>query len=77
MFSKSELGLNDDHFDAIVFGAKKAVTEKQPFEIISDLPEDKKITIYRLRRLTGGETKTMRVFREFMVYHIRTKMSKA
>ncbi|PWA69679.1 threonine--tRNA ligase, mitochondrial 1 [Artemisia annua] len=63
-----ELGLNDDHFDAIVSGAKKAVAEKQPFErievsrkqalemfsdnkfkveIISDLPEDKTITVYR------------------------------
>ncbi|GKC57732.1 threonine--tRNA ligase, mitochondrial 1, partial [Tanacetum coccineum] len=29
-----ELGLNDDHFDAIVSGAKKAVAEKQPFERI-------------------------------------------
>ncbi|KAI3720300.1 hypothetical protein L6452_21215 [Arctium lappa] len=63
-----ELGLNDDHFDQIVSGAKKAVAEKQPFErievsrkqalemfsdnkfkveIISDLPEDKTITVYR------------------------------
>ncbi|MFS8029484.1 putative threonine--tRNA ligase [Helianthus anomalus] len=63
-----ELGLNDDHFDRIVSEAKKAVTEKQPFErievsrqqalemfsdnkfkveIISDLPEDKTITVYR------------------------------
>nr|XP_043623458.1 threonine--tRNA ligase, mitochondrial 1-like [Erigeron canadensis] len=63
-----ELGLNDDHFDQIVDGAKKAVAEKQPFErievsrkqalemfsdnkfkveIISDLPEDKTITVYR------------------------------
>nr|XP_043627753.1 threonine--tRNA ligase, mitochondrial 1-like [Erigeron canadensis] len=63
-----ELGLNDDHFDQIVNGAKKAVAEKQPFErievsrkqalemfsdnkfkveIISDLPEDKTITVYR------------------------------
>ncbi|KAK1425852.1 hypothetical protein QVD17_21213 [Tagetes erecta] len=63
-----ELGLNDDHFDRIVAEAKKAVTEKQPFErievsrkqalemfsdnkfkveIISDLPEDKTITVYR------------------------------
>ncbi|KAJ0727175.1 putative threonine--tRNA ligase [Helianthus annuus] len=63
-----ELGLNDDHFDRIVSAAKKAVTEKQPFErievsrkqalemfsdnkfkveIISDLPEDKTITVYR------------------------------
>ncbi|XP_076928174.1 threonine--tRNA ligase, mitochondrial 1-like, partial [Bidens hawaiensis] len=63
-----DLGLNDDHFDNIVSEAKKAVTEKQPFErievtrkqalemfsdnkfkveIISDLPEDKTITVYR------------------------------
>ncbi|XP_076918749.1 threonine--tRNA ligase, mitochondrial 1-like [Bidens hawaiensis] len=63
-----DLGLNDDHFDKIVSEAKKAVTEKQPFErievtrkqalemfsdnkfkveIISDLPEDKTITVYR------------------------------
>ncbi|KAI7745127.1 hypothetical protein M8C21_022038 [Ambrosia artemisiifolia] len=63
-----ELGLNEDHFDRIVSEAKKAVTEKQPFErievsrkqalemfsdnkfkveIISDLPEDKTITVYR------------------------------
>ncbi|KAI3779308.1 hypothetical protein L2E82_08979 [Cichorium intybus] len=63
-----DLGLNDDHFDQIVSGAKKAVAEKQPFErievsrkqaldmfsdnkfkieIISDLPEDKTITVYR------------------------------
>ncbi|KVH97804.1 Aminoacyl-tRNA synthetase, class II [Cynara cardunculus var. scolymus] len=63
-----ELGLNEDHFDSIVSGAKKAVAEKQPFErievsrkqalemfsdnkfkveIISDLPEDKTITVYR------------------------------
>ncbi|KAI7757002.1 hypothetical protein M8C21_003379, partial [Ambrosia artemisiifolia] len=38
-----ELGLNDDHFDKIVSGAKKAVA----VEIISDLPEDKTITVYR------------------------------
>ncbi|XP_071736453.1 threonine--tRNA ligase, mitochondrial 1-like [Rutidosis leptorrhynchoides] len=63
-----DLGLNDDHFDQIVNGAKKAVAEKQPFErievtreqalemfsdnqfkveIISSLPEDKTITVYR------------------------------
>ncbi|KAI3763563.1 hypothetical protein L2E82_13497 [Cichorium intybus] len=63
-----DLGLNEDHFDQIVSGAKKAVSEKQPFErievsrkqalemfsdnkfkveIISDLPEDKTITVYR------------------------------
>ncbi|GJQ94102.1 threonine--tRNA ligase, mitochondrial 1 [Tanacetum coccineum] len=33
-FLKSERGLNDDHFDAIVSGAKNVVTEKQPFERI-------------------------------------------
>ncbi|GJZ76822.1 threonine--tRNA ligase, mitochondrial 1-like protein [Tanacetum coccineum] len=42
-FLKSERGLNDDHFDAIVSGAKNVVT----VEIISDLPEDKIITVYR------------------------------
>ncbi|GKD91072.1 threonine--tRNA ligase, mitochondrial 1-like protein, partial [Tanacetum coccineum] len=112
-----DLGLNDDHFDAIVSGAKKAVAEKQPFErievtrqqalemfsdnkfkveIISDLPEDKTLTVYRcgplvdlcrgphipntafvkaiaclkvrLLRLTGGETKTEKVYNEFMEY---------
>ncbi|XP_071706160.1 threonine--tRNA ligase, mitochondrial 1-like [Rutidosis leptorrhynchoides] len=63
-----DLGLNDDHFDQIVNGAKKAVAEKQAFErievtreqalemfsdnqfkveIISSLPEDKTITVYR------------------------------
>ncbi|KAI7757008.1 hypothetical protein M8C21_003385, partial [Ambrosia artemisiifolia] len=38
-----ELGLNDAHFDKIVSEAKKAVA----VEIISDLPEDKAITVYR------------------------------
>ncbi|KAK3022344.1 hypothetical protein RJ639_047049 [Escallonia herrerae] len=61
-----ELGLNEDHFDQIALGAKKAVAEKQPFERIEvskeqalEMFSDNKFKIEIIEDLPGDKTITV------------------
>ncbi|KAK2971689.1 hypothetical protein RJ640_007727 [Escallonia rubra] len=61
-----ELGLNEDHFEQIASGAKKAVAEKQPFERIEvskeqalEMFSDNKFKIEIIEDLPGDKTITV------------------